>query len=252
MHFNTDNKKTWLHKVNPSIKLFVFLTLCVLVLFIDTLRFMVHASIIVFILYWLFTGHSFRRLCILAVPFLIIFLSTSSTMILFGKGDNTWFRWGIIHITEEGFFNGLLIGFRALVFSSVGLVFALTTRPVFLFYSLMQQLKLKSKYAYSFMAGLRLIPIMIDEFQTIQNAMKVRGVENRKGLQNVFFKLKSYSIPLLSQGIRRAHRIAVAMEAKRFSDSSRTYYYEIGLTKIDMLFVAYFLVMVGSAYFLSF
>ena len=80
----------------------------------------------------------------------------------------------------------------------------------------MQQVKLKPKYAYSFMAALRLIPIMMEEFQTIRNAMKVRGFEREKGIRSVYFKMKAYSIPLLSGSIRRAHRIAVAMEANDF------------------------------------
>lgn len=104
----------------------------------------------------------------------------------FGKGETTWWEWGLIHITEESFYRGLHLGFRALIFALLGLMFSLTTRPVFLFYSLMQQLKLKPKYAYSFMAGIRLIPIMIEEFQTIRQAMIVRGVEQRKGLANFF------------------------------------------------------------------
>lgn len=143
----------------------------------------------------------------------------------------------------------MLIGLRALVFAVLGLTFALTTRPVNLFYSLMQQLRLDSKYAYSFMAALRLIPIMTEEFETIRNARKVRGSERVKGLQGILFKMKVYTIPLLSGSIRRAHRIAVAMEAKRFSGKEiRTYYYEVGYSGNDILFIAYMLLLASVSY----
>ncbi|WP_099353351.1 energy-coupling factor transporter transmembrane component T family protein [Fredinandcohnia onubensis] len=246
------SKDTWLHRINPSIKLFVLVSLCIAVLFIDTIHLFIHISLVVFILFFGFTGHSFKRIILYTLPFLLIFLSTSSSMILFGKGETVLFKWGLITISEESIYKGLVVGFRGIIFAGLGLTFALTTRPVFLFYSLMQQLKLPPKYAYSFMAGLRLIPIMMEEFQTIQNALRVRGIEHQKGIRSIFFKLKAYSIPLLSQSIRRAHRIAVAMEAKRFSNHrNRTFYYELTLSKYDLIFILYFVIMLSLGYYLS-
>lgn len=135
-------------------------------------------------------------------------------------------------------------GFRALNFALLGIIFSVTTRPVYLFYLLMQQLKLPPKYAYSFLVGVRLIPIMIEEFQTIHHVLKVRGATGARGIHGLFEQMKRYAVPLLSQSIRRAQRIAVAMEAKRFSnDSNRTYYYEIGFSKYDVLFVTVIVVL---------
>ncbi|REJ26786.1 MAG: energy-coupling factor transporter transmembrane protein EcfT [Bacillaceae bacterium] len=245
-----DIKETWLHKINPSLKLLFLIVLFISVLFIHNINFLINYTVAAFLLFAFFTGHPMKRILLLLIPFVLIFVSTATSMIFFGKGQTTWWEWGLIHITEESFYRGLHLGFRALIFALLGLMFSLTTRPVFLFYSLMQQLKLKPKYAYSFMAGIRLIPIMIEEFQTIRQAMIVRGVEQRKGLTNFFHKLKAYSIPLLSQSIRRAHRIAVAMEAKRFSnDTKRTFYYEIGFSKYDLCFVLYFIIAILLSYY---
>ncbi|MBH8596487.1 MULTISPECIES: energy-coupling factor transporter transmembrane protein EcfT [unclassified Thermoactinomyces] len=241
MPFELEVKETWLHKANPSVKLVTMLVLFVVVLLTHDLNFLINGTIAAFVLFAFFTGHKVKRLLLFILPFLLIFLSTSTSMIFFGDGKTTWFAWGWIHITKESFYRGLHLGFRALDFAFLGLVFSLTTRPVFLFYSLMQQLRLKPKYAYSFMAGVRLIPIMMEELQTIGQAMAVRGMVREKGLASFFRKLKAYSIPLLSQSIRRAHRIAVSMEAKRFSESGeRTYYYELGFSRFDLLLVAYF------------
>ncbi|WP_449539272.1 energy-coupling factor transporter transmembrane component T family protein [Ferdinandcohnia sp. Marseille-Q9671] len=252
MQFELPSKETWLYRINPSVKLLVLLSLCIAILFTDDLTFTINVSIVVFLLFFCFTGHPFIRITLLSLPFVFIFLSTSTSMILFGSGDIIWYEWGLIRITEESFYRGLLVGFRAIIFAGLGLTFALTTRPVFLFYSLMQQIKLPPKYAYSFMAGLRLIPIMIEEFQTIQNALRVRGVEHQNGSRSLFLKLKAYSIPLLSQSIRRAHRIAIAMEAKRFSNhSKRTFYYEFTFSKHDIHFILYFVLLLGIGYLTS-
>lgn len=249
---NVTNTETWLHKVNPSLKLCVLLVLCIVALFIHDLNYMMNITIGVLLLFLFFTGHSIKRILLLSIPFCFIFISTSSAMILFGQGETVWFEWGLISISEESFMRGLLVGFRALLFAALGLTFSLTTRPVNLFYSLMQQVKLKPKYAYSFMAALRLIPIMMEEFQTIRNAMKVRGFKREKGIRLVYFKMKAYSIPLLSGSIRRAHRIAVAMEAKRFTDTrDRTYYYEFGFSRKDHGFILYFFILLLAGFYLS-
>ncbi|MDR7072384.1 energy-coupling factor transporter transmembrane component T family protein [Fictibacillus barbaricus] len=243
-------QESWLHKINPSFKLIILTLLFIFGILIHNVNFMISFTIVMSILFLFFTGHSYKRVFLFSLPFMIIFVSTSSSMIFFGEGKTLIFQWGLIHITEESLYRGIHLGFRALSFAMLGLTFALTTRPVYLFYSLMQQLHLKPKYAYSFMAAVRLLPIMIEEFQTIRYAQKVRGVNSSNGLFGYFKMIKSLMIPLLSQSIRRAFRIAVAMEAKRFNnDSKRTYFYQIGFSKFDLLFLIYFVICIGLAYF---
>ncbi|SEI00176.1 energy-coupling factor transport system permease protein [Halobacillus karajensis] len=252
MSIDFSYQETWLHKINPSLKLgFVFLLFIHLIMIHNT-NILINYMFGTLILYLFFTGHPWKRLMIIFLPFLLIFLTSSTSMIFFGKGDVTWFKWGLIHITEESFFRGLHLGFRGIIFAIIGVVFALTTRPVYLFYSFMQQLKLKPKYAYSFMAAIRLIPLMIEEMQTLHYALKVRGVQSGKGIRGLYNKLKSYSIPLLSQSIRKAFRIAVAMEAKRFSNSgNRTYYYQINFSKVDLVFVFYLIAVFTLSYYMA-
>lgn len=252
MHIQFESKETWLHKINPSVKLLTLASLFFVVLFIHDINLIVLFTLAPCILFLFFTGHPFRRIMLFSIPFILIFVSTSSSMILFGKGETTLLKWGLVHISQESLFRGIHLGFRALIYAMLGLTFALTTRPVMLFYSLMQQLKLKPKYAYSFMAGIRLVPIMIEEFTSIRYARTVRGVEQSYSLGGIFSSIKSFSIPLLSQSIRRAYRIAVAMEAKRFSQTvSRTFYYSIGFSRYDLCFIVYFAALLSLAYFIS-
>ncbi|QPA31530.1 energy-coupling factor transporter transmembrane component T family protein [Thermaerobacillus caldiproteolyticus] len=249
MRWDIRYRETWLHRTNPSLKLLVMLVLFIGVLFVHNPNILMNFSIALILLFIIYTGYPMKYLLLLFLPFLLIFISTASSMMLFGQGKTTWFQWGLVHITKESFLRGMHLGFRALTFALLGLLFSLTTRPVYLFYSLMQQLKLKPKYAYSFLAGVRLIPIMLEEFQTVQNALKVRGVTANSG---IFEKIKRYAIPLLSQSIRRAQRIAVAMEAKRFSSgAARTFYYEIGFSKYDFVFLLLISVMTAVAYYVG-
>jgi energy-coupling factor transport system permease protein len=246
--------ETWLHRVNPSIKLLLLICLFIIVIMIHNLDMMINFTILALVLLVFFTGHPWKRLLLYSSPFVLIFIGSAASMIFFGKGDITWVKWGLLHITEESFYRGVHLGFRSLNFAILGLLFALTTRPVNLFYSLMQQCNVSPKYAYSFMAGLRLLPILFDEFQTLRYAIKVRGGFTRKGIRGFYQKLHFYSIPLLAQSIRRAQRIAVAMEAKRFSQTEtrpRTYYYKISVSGYDGIFIFYFIVALGAAYLVA-
>ncbi|MGP4041236.1 energy-coupling factor transporter transmembrane component T family protein [Gracilibacillus sp. D59] len=237
MSISINYQSTWLHRINPSFKLLILTALFIGMLFVHNPNFLLYMIIGALLLYLFGTGHTWKVIGLLAIPLLIIFLSSSTTMIFFGEGETTWFKLGLIHITEESFYRGIHLGLRSCVFGILSLIFALTTRPVYLFYSTMQQLRLKPKYAYSFMAAIRMLPIIVEEFQTLQQALKVRAVQYSKGIKGWYEKIKLYAIPLLAQSIRRAHRIAVAMEAKKFSkDSQRTYYYQLKYTNKDILF----------------
>ncbi len=236
-------RETWLHRVNPTFKLGVFLLLYIVIIAIHNLNVMINITAVAFLLL-LISGCPFKKLLLIFIPFLFVFISTASAMILYGKGETLWYTFGIINIYEESFYRGLHLGFRALSFGFIGLLFTLTTRPVYLFYSLMQQLKVPPKYAYSFLAGIRLLPIMLEEWRTIRNARLVRGVKVGWNVAEII----GMFIPLLSQSIRRAGRIALAMEAKRFrGDGKRTFYYEVSFSRYDGIFFVILLLMIGTS-----
>lgn len=252
MHNLWSGKETWLHRVNPSLKLLASVLLFFVVLLTDNINVLVNMTAAQLIVLIGFSGQPLRRLLLMLLPFGLVFVSSSVSMMLFGKGDTLWLQWGLIHMSEESFFRGLHIGLKTVNMALMGLMFALTTQPVALFYSLMQQCKLPSKYAYSFMAALRLMPIMAGEFRTLGMALKVRGVERKAGFSGFYDTLRLYAIPLLAQSIRRAQRIAVAMEAKRFSTArERTFYYRIGFTAGDAYMLLYLAVMLSAALYVG-
>ncbi len=252
MRWSMEHKETWLHQTNPTAKLLFFLPMFVVIVFVHNPNVLINWAVGFTLLFILFSGYRMKHIFLFFLPFLFIFVSTSSSMILFGKGETTWFRWGLIHITEESFYRGVHLGFRALLFAIFGLMFALTTKPVLLFYSLMQQVKLKPKYAYSFLAAVRLLPIMVEEFQTVHQALKVRRAAKANGFRGKLELVKRYAIPLLSQSIRRAQRIAVAMETKGFTnDRKRTFYYEVTLGKYDVYLFVVICMIVAVGYYMA-
>lgn len=249
MQLELYKNKTWMHDINPSFKLLGMVLLFFGILFIHNVNIMLNLTGILMLVYLLMTGQTYKLKLLLLTPFIFLFFTSSISMVLFGKGETTWLEFGLINVSEESFYRGIHLGLRSLAFAFCGLIFALTTQPVYLFYSLMQQWKLPPKFAYSFMAGIRLLPLILEEFLTLRKALIVRGVE-QKG--NLLKKVYFYSIPLLSQSIRRAHRIAVAMEAKRFSNQkNRTFYYELGYSRMDLWFVLLIFLMIALSLYLG-
>jgi energy-coupling factor transport system permease protein len=255
MGFFIPQKQTWLYYVNPAFKFIVFVILLCIALVNRNFDFALNQMIVYLLLFVLFSGYPWKKLLLFFLPLLIAFLSTASTMILFGKGEHMWWTWGLIRISEESFYRGILLGLKTSSFGLLGMLFALTSRPIHFFYALMQQFRLPPKYAYSFIASMRLLPMVIEEYQVRTNALKIRGTQYAKGVRGWYQRLGMYVIPLLAQSIRRAQRVAVAMEAKRFqmsSSRSRTYYYVTSYSIYDFSFLLSVFILIFTAYLLAY
>ncbi|GGH34148.1 energy-coupling factor transporter transmembrane component T family protein [Paenibacillus segetis] len=235
---------TWMHQANPVTKLVLVVLAFFITLFTHNLDFMMSQTIMFTLLLFFLSGHSPWKVMLITMPFLLVFVSSSSTMILFGKGDHLWWKWGLIRISEESFFRGIHIGFKSVSFGAEGLLFVLTTQSVALFYALMQKAKLPPKYAYSFMASIRLLPMVWEEYQVRRNALYIREVKISRGPRGWIRQAQLYAVPLLAQSIRRAHRVAVAMEAKAFDGRRpRTFYYLSTFSRSDLWVI---LILIGA------
>ncbi|MCR8644659.1 ATP-binding cassette domain-containing protein [Paenibacillus sp. N1-5-1-14] len=245
------DRETWAHRINPALKFTVFVVVLLIILFNQNIETARNLLIGFFLLLVLGSGYGWRRLLLFLSPFVLMFISSASTMILFGKGEQVWWQWGLIKISEESFRSGMLIGIKTLTFGLAGMFFTLTSKPILLFYSLMQQYRLPAKYGYSFIASMRLLPAVWDEIWIRSNALRVRGVRYARGIKGVYKRLSLYAVPLLAQSIRRAQRVAIAMEAKRFQMGAvRTYYYVTTYTKMDIVFIVLAVIFIGLAFYI--
>lgn len=144
---------------------------------------------------------------------------------------------GPLEFTDEGVILGLALGLRILAVGLLTLVFLSTIEPTEFVLSLVQQLKLPARLAYSLMAALRFVPTLETEIQLIRAAHRIRGagVDGHFSWAKRFYR---YAIPLLAGGIRRAERVAIAMEARGFSgDAPRTYLRQFPWHHRDTMFV---------------
>lgn len=245
VHYNFMDKVNFITKFTLGILLFFF------VIFVHRFDFMLYLAALMIIYLFCVSGTKIK--VVLTFLGIAIFFSLLSSlfMIFYGDGTHTLFQWGIIHISTESLFRGLHLSLRTIAVSSFGFSIAFTTEVVMIFYSLMQHLKVKPKYAYAFMASIRMMPIVIESIFQLRNALKMRYQMIDATQYRGFNRVKHLFIPLLSQNIRKAHRLAVAMEKKGFQEGPRTYYYHTYFSWRDGALILLLIAIIAAAYYLS-
>jgi energy-coupling factor transport system permease protein len=92
----------------------------------------------------------------------------------------------------------------------------LATDPTDLADSLQQQLRLSPRLAVGALAAVRLMPTIAQEWQTLRLARRARGVSAGRSPLAMVEILIGQLFSLLVSAIRRATRLATAMEARGF------------------------------------
>jgi energy-coupling factor transporter transmembrane protein EcfT len=128
-------------------------------------------------------------------------------------------------ITREGISFGLAIALRIVgVVAASSIVFK-TTDPRDLVYGLHRYLRIPYRFAYIIFAGLRFIPLMQYEADTIREAQTVRGVSLARGtglaggLRTALSKpaqWKTLLVMLIANGMRHVPASTIALEVRGF------------------------------------
>lgn len=245
----------FLTRVNPTAKLLFHLAAMLLLVVVSDPLTSFLCMLIPAGLAFLFVRVPLKKLLWLTSPFFLLFLLSVWGLFAFGDGETVWWTWGWFHFTKEGLYNGLTIGFRTLGYLFYGVIFVLTTDVTDFVFSLMQQLRLKPKLAYALLAGVRFLPQFWSEFEQIRAARRVRGVRRSRGVAGKIGALMRYTIPLLAQAIRKADRVAVALEARGFDGTwNRTFQRRMSLGIVDIVYgtllIGLYLIAIGiSSYY---
>jgi energy-coupling factor transport system permease protein len=112
------------------------------------------------------------------------------------------------------------ISLRLLAIALPGVLVFATTEPVDLADSLVQQLRLPARFAYGSLAAFGLLPLLSSEWATIRRARRARGIDAGWSPVAAVRLFGSTVFALLVAAIRRATRLAAAMDSRGF-DSRR-------------------------------
>lgn len=187
-------------------------------------------------------------------PLIWLILFTVILQVLFSRGGQVYFEWGIFSISEFGLKNGAYIFIRFVLIIFMSTLLTLTTPPLSLADAI--EYLLRPLKAIKFPAheislmlsiALRFVPTLMDETEKIMNAQRARGVDFGSG--NLMDKMKSIVpllIPLFVSSFNRAEDLAIAMEARGYQGGEgRTKYRVLHWEKNDTFVVIGFAILTG-------
>lgn len=241
-------RATLVSAANPVAKLAAALVVAVtLVLSVDPVSGGVALALELLVLPWCGLGP--RALLVRLWPVLLAAPVAGFTTALFGHASGRVFLdLGPWLVTEGSLWLGLAILLRVLAVGIPGVVLFATTDPTDLADALAQRLHLPHRFVLGGLAGLRLVGLLVTEWRTLALARRARGAGDARGPVGRVRALAGQTFALLVQAVRRASRLAVAMEARGFgAHPTRSWARPSPLGARDALVVTGGVVVAGAA-----
>ena len=149
-------------------------------------------------------GLPLRRLGLLAAPVILAAVGVGlSNALLSAAGPASAAAWSAAALPAS----------RILAVALPGLVAAVAVDPTALADSLVVRLRVPPRAAYSVLAGLRLLPLLADEWSVLGRASRARGMGGTGAVARAS-QFASMVFRLLVAALRRGGRLAVALDAR--------------------------------------
>lgn len=213
----------WLAQANPLAKLGAGMALTI-VLLISVDWVSATSALILECALLPLAGLSLRMLLIRGWPILMAaVVGGYGTALLAPKTGELLFSLGPVTFTSGSLEAGVAIALRGLAIALPGVIVLASTDPTDLADALAQKLRLPHRFVLGALAAMRLVGLLVTEWQTLGMARRARGVGGGKGLFRGLKAQLGQAMALLVQAVRRATRLATTMEAKGFGAGARTW-----------------------------
>ncbi|MFV0460647.1 MAG: energy-coupling factor transporter transmembrane component T family protein [Actinomycetales bacterium] len=131
---------------------------------------------------------------------------------------------GPLTLTEGSVRNGLAIALRVLAIALPSIALLASTDPTDLADALGQRLHLPATFVLGALAGLRLVGVLVAQWRSLTMARRMRGLGDSNGPWGATRVMAGQGFALLVLALRRATRLAMAMQARGFgSPTARTW-----------------------------
>lgn len=159
-------------------------------------------------------GVGWVRLAKRSWPLLIAAPLAGISMALFGRPEGeSYFHFGVFHITDNSITLAVAIVVRVLAIGLPVMVLTATIDPTELGDGLAQILHLPARFVLATVAAVRLIGLLRDDLSAIRRARRARGLADKNGPGYWL----SLAFSVLVSALRRAGKLATAMEARGFN-----------------------------------
>ena len=191
----------------------------------------------------LWSGLPLRRVPRRLAPlgFAILSLTVFSILLSGANADRSLAAvaaFGPVRITAPAISAGLAIGLRVVVIGLTTLLVFGPSDPTRMADSLVQQWHIPDRFAYGTLGALRVAPFMADDWTLIAAARRLRGIQPRGAVGRIR-DVSDRLVVMLVAAIRRAERLALAMDARGFdSGIKRSHFREVRVGWRDWLTMA--------------
>jgi energy-coupling factor transport system permease protein len=213
----TPDPRAPLAAANPLAKLAAaFVVLVVLLVSVDA----VTAAVILAALIALIpaSGVNPRSLAARAwpIPVMAVSIAVLNTIFAPSQEGAPLIAVGPLRVGVDTAMSGLALGLRLLAIGAAGLLATVTTQPIDLADALVQQARVSPRFAVGALAGFRLLPALARDRQTAALARRARGVDAGRTPVSATRYAGGLLFALLVAAVRRAGRLALAMDARGF------------------------------------
>jgi energy-coupling factor transport system permease protein len=111
---------------------------------------------------------------------------------------------------------GAALTLRVLALALPGVLLVASTDPVRMADALTVHWRVSPRFAYGALAALRLVPLLVTEFESARLARRTRGVEAGRNPVAMVRLFAGTAFTLLVSALRRGSRLATAMDARGF------------------------------------
>jgi energy-coupling factor transporter transmembrane protein EcfT len=228
-------RQSWVHAVDPRVKLLFVACFILLLLVFNNLFFMLVVLTLLHLLHWSaeMPGHklAFIWKTLLPVSILICVLWT-----VFYPTGSPIFEFWVIRITLPAVAQGLVLGLRIISMAFVVFAWLYTTDQPSLIRSLVK-LKMPYEWGLVLALALRYIPTFQGTYSLISEAQQARGLElSGGGFKRVKLMMPIF-VAMIITSLRASEQLAKALEARAFGAPGvqRSTLHDIHFRPVDYL-----------------
>lgn len=250
------NDDSFLHRLDPRPKVVFVLAMLVYIVSFEQPMYMLSALVFIICLVYALGGISpllYWRVLALLVP-LMISVTVIQGFTFHPEGTAYLFEVGPLRFSELGAVRGLSVGARLATMAVSFIMISMTTTPNDIGLALYHS-GVPYRFAYLATMGLRFLPLMQEDFQTLQDARAARGDHNvgSKNPVRRMLSLPKSLFPLAATSMRESSQMAVALELRGYGNAEdRTTVDDLSLRPVDYAVVVVSLVAIVLTLYVRF
>jgi energy-coupling factor transport system permease protein len=242
------DRDTWIHRLNPAVKLFALFTMFWSVFWVDHPLVLLPVAVAMVLLAQASRSwpnfYAFRWFLILMIPPTML-----EWMAVYRAGVPVVNLW-VIHFSRQALLFGLGRGLRLALLLSTSILF-LSTTTIEEFTTSLVTFRVPHRVAFAMSLAFRLVPLFMDSALTVVQAQSLRGYDFSQG--NLLERMKRYVpavIPVFMGALRRANNMSMALEARGFGLAvTPTSFIEYRIERRDIIALLALIIM-GTVYFI--